>query len=121
MPDVHGRHRDVLGEAPITIDANDPRKRTYMRISRATQQAAAIHDVSFGGHAIALSHVRYKLTHLHHVTGELVPHDDRRLHASTRPIIPLVDMDVGAAYPRPPHANQHFVVAYRGNRHVLEH
>ena len=40
-------------------------------------------------------------------TGELVPDHDRGLHATPRPLVPLVDVDVGTAHPGAAHADQH--------------
>ena len=120
MPDVRRRHRDVLGEAAVAIDADDLRVRADVRVARAAEQAASVDDVSFGGHAIAFAHVGHELPDLHDVAGELVADDDRRLDASLRPRVPIVDVHVGAAHAGAPHANQHFVVADRRLGNVLE-
>ena len=47
------------------------------------------------------------------VARELVADDERRAAAAARPVVPLVDVDVGAADAGAPHADQHLVVADR--------
>ena len=70
---------------------------------------------------VADSNVGHQLPDLCHLSRELMTDDERRLAAPLRPIVPFVDMHVGAAYTRAPDTDQHFVVADRGNRNVLQH
>ena len=97
MPDVRRRHRDVLGETAVAIDADDLRVRADVRVAGAAEQASAVDDVAFGGHAIAFAHVGDEAADLHDFAGELVADDDRRFHAPLRPRVPIVDVNVGAA------------------------
>ena len=120
MPNVRRWHRDELGEAPIAIDANDLRVRADVRVARAAEQASSVDDVALRRHAISLVNVGDETADLDHLAGELVPDDDRRLDASLRPRIPVVDMHVGAAYARAPDANEDFVVADRRFRNVFQ-
>ena len=115
MPDVRCRHRDVLGEASVAIHADDPRVRADVRIARAAEQTSTIDDVALGRDAIALAHVRDELADLYDVAGELVADDERRLHATARPLVPLVDVHVGAAHAGATYSNQHLIIANRGN------
>ena len=120
MPDVRRRHRDVLGEASVAIDADDLRVRADVRVAGAAEQAASVDDVSFGRHAIAFFHVGDELADLHDFAGELVADDERRLHASLRPRVPVVDVHVGAADAGAPHANQNFIVSNGRLGNVLQ-
>ena len=88
MPDVRRRHRDVLGEAAVAIDADDLRVRADVRVAGAAEQAAPVDDVSFRRHAIAFAHVGDERADLHDLAGEFVADDDRRLHASAAPTRP---------------------------------
>src|SRR3954471_19525885 len=97
MPDVRRRHRDVLGEAPVAVDADDARVRTDVRIAGATEQAATIDDVSFGRDAITLLHIGDEIADLYDFAREFVADDEGRLAAALRPGIPFVDVYVGAA------------------------
>ena len=51
---------------------------------------------------------------------ELVTECERRLDALLRPVVPLVDVQVGAADARRLDANEDLVVGYRRNRHLDE-
>src|SRR5690348_6193342 len=120
MPHVGGRHRDVFGEAPVTIDTDHFRIRTRMRVAGSTEQAPSIHDVSFDRHPIADMDIGDQRPDLRDVPGEFVPNDERRVAPPARPVIPLVNMDVGAAHARAAHADQHFVIANGRYGHILE-
>ena len=113
VPDVRRRHRDVLGEAAVAVHADDFRVRADVRVAGAAEQAASVDDVALRGHAIALVDVGDETADSHDVAGELVPDDDRRLDAPLRPVVPVVDVHVGAAHAGAPDANQDFVVADR--------
>jgi hypothetical protein len=49
-----------------------------------------------------------------------VPDDERRLAASLRPRVPVVDVDVGAADSRATDANKNFVLTDPWLRDILE-
>ena len=74
-----------------------------------------------GGHAVAGVHVAHERAHLHHVARELVADGERRLAAPLRPVVPLVDVDVGAADAGAAHADQHLIVTDGRLRHLLQH
>ena len=57
VPDVRRRHRDVLGEAAVAVDADDACVRADVRVAGAAQQAASVDDVALGGHAVAFAHI----------------------------------------------------------------
>ena len=52
-PDVILRHRDVLGERAVAIDADDLHVLADMRLAGAAEPAREVGDVTFGGHSIA--------------------------------------------------------------------
>src|SRR6185295_12833564 len=120
MPDVGGGHRDEVGEAAVAIDADDLRVGTDVRVAGATQVAASAHDVSFGGHPIALLHIGDEAAHLHHVAGELVADGEWRPAAALRPGVPVVDVHIGAAHTRAPHLDHDLIVANHRLAHVAQ-
>jgi hypothetical protein len=67
--------------------------------------------VAFGGYPVALLYIGHEPSDFDHFTGELVTDDEGRLAASLCPVIPVVDVDVGAAYAGAMHAAENFVVA----------
>jgi hypothetical protein len=80
----------------------------------------AAHDVTLRRHAVAHRHVAYERAHLHHVAGEFVAHGERRPAPMARPVVPLVDVDVGSAHTRAANLDEHFIVADRRLRDVCE-
>src|ERR1700694_5235032 len=111
MPDVCRRHGYVFREAAVTVYADDLRVRTHVRVARSAEQAPSVDDVSFRRDTVAFLHISDETTHLHHVAGEFVPDHEGRLAASLRPRVPVVGLNIGAAYPSPSHTNQNFVLA----------
>src|SRR5919108_3084046 len=49
-----------------------------------------------------------------------MPDHNRRLHSVAGPLIPLVDVNVGAAHSRASHTDQHLVIANPWLWHILE-
>jgi len=66
--------------------------------------------VAFGGDAVTFMDVRHQAPDLGDVAGEFVADDKRRLASSSRPVVPVVDVDIGSANARAAHADQDFVV-----------
>jgi hypothetical protein len=120
VPHVRGGHRDVLGEAAVTVDSDDPRVRTNVSVSRSAEQTASVNDVSLGRHPVTLFHIGDEPPDLYHVAGEFVPDDERRLAPRLRPRIPVVDVNVGAAHSGPAHTNENLVLTDFRLRHILE-
>src|ERR1051325_1612179 len=111
MPDVGRGHRNVFREASITIDTDDFREWTHVRVPRPAQQTPAVDDVAFGSYAVAFLDIRNEPTDLQHVTSELVSDDEWLLAAPLCPRVPVVDVDIGSAHTGSPHSYQHFVFA----------
>jgi hypothetical protein len=110
VPDIRRRHRDVLGEAAVAIDADDFRVRANVCVAGAAEKTASVNDVTFGGDAITFLDVRHQAPDLGDVARELMADDKRRLASSSRPIVPVVDVDIGPADARAADADQDFVV-----------
>jgi hypothetical protein len=89
-----------------------------VRVSGAAEQAAPVDDVSFRRDAIAFAHVRHERADACDVARELVPDGERRTAPILRPLVPVVDVHVGAADTGATHANQYFIVADLWDRDV---
>jgi hypothetical protein len=111
MPHVRGGHCDVLGEAAVAIDADDLRERTHVRVTRAAQQTSTVYDVTLGGDAIAFLNIGDESSDLDYVAGEFMSDDEWRLAAAAGPLIPVVDVNVGAADSGAANFDQNFIVA----------
>src|SRR5687768_10950140 len=120
MPHVRRGHRDVLREAAIAVDADDPCVGAYVRVAGSAEQAPAIDDVTLGGDAVALLHIRHEPPNLRDVARKLVSDDEGRLAAPLRPGIPVVDVDVGSAHPRAAYPDQNFVLTDFRLRTILQ-
>ena len=111
VPNVRRRHRDVLGEAPVAVHADDARARIDVCISGATEERTFIDDVSFGRDAIADFHRFDERSDLDDIAGKLVSNHKRRLAPTRRPCVPLVNVDVGSAHAGASHANKDLIIA----------
>ena len=113
VPHVGRRHRDVVREAPVAVDADDLGVGTDMGVAGAAEQAPAVDDVPFGGHPVPLCTSVTSRPTLHDVAGEFMSDDDRRLDPPPGPVIPLVDVDVRATHAGAADANQDLVFSDR--------
>jgi hypothetical protein len=120
MPYVGCRHGDEFRETTVPVNANDLRVRADMGVAGAAQQAAAIDYVPLGCYAVAFTHVFHKTPHLHDVSCEFVSYSERRLAPASRPVVPLVDMNVGAAHSGTPYTNENFILADLRTRHITQ-
>ena len=60
--------------------------------------------------AIALLYVGDEPSDLDYISSELMPDDERRLAATFRPRVPVVDVNVGSANTRATNADEYFVL-----------
>jgi hypothetical protein len=121
MPHVGRGHRDILGETSIAVDADDLRMRADVRVSGAAQKAAAVYDVTLCSDAIALLHIGHECSNLNDIACEFMTDDEWRLASRARPVIPVVNVNVGAAHPRATNANQYFIVADSRLGNITQH
>src|SRR5439155_25848730 len=77
-------------------------------------------DVAFGTHDLAGKHRRPAFAQLDDLAHELVADHERRLDGVLGPLVPAVDVQVGAADPCAENAKQHLTRPWLGLRHVLE-
>ena len=120
VPDVRRRHRDVLGEAAITVDTDDLGVGTHVCVACAAEQTSPVDDVALGRDAIAFAHIGDKCADLHDVTSELMTNDEWRRASAACPSVPFVDVNVGAANPSATNANQDLVLTDLRLRDVSE-
>ena len=98
--DVGDRHRDIIGERAVAIDADDLGTLAEVGAAGPALEAVPANDVSLGRHQVPdLEESRGPglAAQLGDLAGELVPDDDRRPESSRRPAVPLPDVQVGAA------------------------
>ena len=76
--------------------------------------------MSFGGYPVADIESFYFNATLDDLAAEFVSDGQRHWNRITRPVIPLIDMDVGASYCSAFDADQDIVVSDRGLIDILE-
>src|SRR5690606_20280460 len=118
-PQVAGRHHDVLGEGAVAVDPDPDRVRAQVRAPAAAVAAVAADDVALGGHALADAVAVHARADLGDAADELVPDHQPGPDGALAPLVPQVDVQVGAADRGLLDLDQHFVGARGGHRHVL--
>ena len=97
LPDVGGGDADVVGECPIGIDAEDFDELADVRLAAAALQAVSAGDVHFGGDEVADLDAGDQFADGGDRARELMAGDVGRLDARLRPLVPVVDVQVGSA------------------------
>ena len=102
------------------IHADPFRVRAQVPAAGKAITATTTHDVPFAADNVARPKIRNVGTDLDDLADEFVPNDHRHGNRLLRPIIPQINMEVGAANPGAIHLDQHIVNTDRGIGHVLE-
>ena len=113
-PDVGHGQDDVLGERARAVDADALGIRTEMPPTGQAVAAEPAHDVALAADdqsGLEVDHVGADLDDLAH---ELVADHQGHGNGLGRPRVPVVDVQVGAADPRPMDADEHVVDAGLG-------
>jgi hypothetical protein len=106
--------------APGPVHADSLRVRTQMAPSGHAVAAAAADDVPLAADQVAGVEIADVVAHGDDLADELVADHERHGDGALRPLVPAVDVDVGAADAGPVHADQHVVDAVLRLGDVLE-
>ena len=118
--DVERRHPHIFGKGARNVDANPARVRIEMIAAAARRPALHADHMALTRHALAdlkTSHIGPKFGDLARV---FVAHGHRRRDRLLRPLVPIEDMDVGAADAGLVYLDQYIVGANLGDRLLLE-
>jgi hypothetical protein len=118
-PQVGGRHGHVFGERTVAVHADAHRVRAQVLAPGAAVAAVAAHDVALGRDAVADAVTGHARAHLHDAPDELVADGEAGLDGALAPLVPLVDVQVGAADRGLLQLDQHLVRADLGHRHFF--
>ncbi|CAM5629473.1 hypothetical protein RLIN73S_05304 [Rhodanobacter lindaniclasticus] len=118
-PQLGGRHGHVLGERAVAVHADADGVRAQVLAAGAAVAAVAADDVAFGGDAVADLVAGDAGADLHDAADELVADGEARLDRALAPLVPLVDVQVGAADGGFLDPDQHFVGTDLGHRHLF--
>ena len=115
QPEVVYRDTRVFCKNTVAINAYSLRIGAKMSASCTAVAAFTANDVSFGGNDIAYFKGRSVSLNLNDFTDKLVTDGHRRFDRILRPLVPIVDMYVGAADCGIMYLNQSFAVVDNGN------
>src|SRR5690606_4225345 len=111
---VEGRQHEVVGERPLALHAHPHGVAARVAAPGAAVAAVAAGDVALAAHAVAHLEAAHLAAHARHHPGPLVAGDERHGHGALRPLVPVVDVHVGAAEAGLGDADQQVVGAGRG-------
>ncbi len=115
--DVEGGNGQVLGETARAVDADALCVRIEVEAAHAGGFGIDVDDMAFAGDALAEAELaRDAAADLHDLAGEFVAGDHRDGNGLLRPLVPVIDMDVGAADGGMGDADQHVFRAAFGHR-----
>ena len=97
LPDVGGWDTDVICKGSIGVYAKDFDELADVRLSAAALQAVTAGDVHFGRDEVADGDALDQTAYRRDGTAELVAGDVGRLDAGLCPLVPVEDMQIGAA------------------------
>src|SRR5690606_36361121 len=118
-PQVGGRHHDVLGEGAVAVDADADGVRAQVLAAAAAVAAMAADDVAFGRDALADLVPGHARAELGDAADELVADDQAGPDRALAPLVPQIDVQVGAADGGLLDLDQDFVGPGHRHRYVL--
>ena len=119
-PGIHRRDDDVVRKGTVAVHTDPDGVDAEVSAPRPAVAAHATHQVSFPGHLVADGDVGDISPHLGDLTEELMAQSLRHLHGAGRPLVVVVEVQVGAAQPRPQHTDLDVLVTTDGLRDVDE-
>jgi hypothetical protein len=119
-PNVSHRQRDVLGERARTVDADPHGVGAHVAPSREAVAAAAAHHVAFSADYVARKKIRYIGAHRLNPADKLVTDRHGYGNRLLRPLVPLINVDIRAAYAGFQDTNEDVVDADLRGSDILE-
>src|SRR5206468_1858366 len=110
----------VIGEAAGTLQPDALAVAAQVPFAGAAVAAMAAGDVSLDRDALTFVKADHLAADVGDLADELVADGHRHRDVALRPLVPVVNMDVGAADGRAPHRDEEVVVPDLGPRHFLE-
>uniref|UniRef100_A0A0N5A4M9 NAD-specific glutamate dehydrogenase n=1 Tax=Parastrongyloides trichosuri TaxID=131310 RepID=A0A0N5A4M9_PARTI len=114
--DVERRGHHIFGERALTVHADAARVRVQMKVTGAGRFGVQVDDVPLGRDALAdLQAAIHVLADGDDLAREFMAGDHRHGHVLLGPLVPVPDVDVGAADGGAVHLDQHVLVARDGD------
>src|SRR5215469_5236644 len=98
-PDVGHRQNDVLGKSARPVYSHSLRVGTQVATPGEAVPAAAANHVALAADQFSRMKVRYVRPDFDNFTDKFVPDDERNLYGFLRPVVPVVDVEIGSANP----------------------
>src|SRR5437588_7331818 len=105
------RNNNVLTEDTISIHANDFYVLANMSFTCAALQTFSARHMHLGRYEVAFLDAGDLITVCHYLAAKFVSGDKRRMNAISRPTIPFINVEVGAANGRDLNLDQHIGAA----------
>ena len=118
LPDVGLGNDDVFCERAVGVDADDLHMLADVRLAGAALQALAAGHVHLGGNEVAFLNAGDFFAEGFDLAAELVSGDERRMNAALRPLVPLINVQVGAADGGDFDFDQHIIASKGRNLNV---
>ena len=118
-PQIRCRHRHVFGECAVAVDADAHCIRAQVRAPAAAVAAMPADDMALRRHPLTDFVARYRRAQCGDAANEFMADGQPGLDGALAPIIPEIDMQVGAADRGFFQLDQHFVGAGHGHRHLF--
>ncbi len=117
--DIVLRKGQIFAESAGPVDADAQRVAAQMPPARPAVAAMAADDVAFARDALADLVFRHRRAEIGHRSDEFMAGHHRHRNGLLRPLVPVVDMHVGAADRRLLDLDQHIVRADLRHRHLF--
>ena|SRR5579875_1765525 len=119
-PDIRHRQRNIFGKGPRAVDADALHLRAEMPSACKAIAAMAANHVSFSADNVTWKEVGDVSADLHNLADELMANHKRHRNSLLRPIIPLINVEIGSANARASHSNEHIVDADSRSFHIFK-
>ena len=120
LPDIHHRQDNIFRERARPVHADALRVRAQVAPPGQTIAAAPADDVPFPADQIPGMKVGHVRADFDNLSAEFVPDYERHMDRGSRPVVPIVDVQVGAADSRAQHANFDVIDSGFRLRHIFE-
>ncbi len=119
-PDVGDGDRKIFGKSTGSINSHTTGFHTEVPPSSQTVTTATANQMTFTGDEVTRFEVMNISAYLRHSSNKLMSHMHRNRYRPLSPFIPVVDMNIRAAYRCLVNSNQNIIDSNLGNRHLFQ-
>jgi hypothetical protein len=119
-PQVAGRHNDELREGSVAVHADPDAVGAQLTATGKAIPAFSAHDVALGPDDFSRIDRRHAFAQLNDLADEFVADDEGRFDGVLRPLVPALDVKVGAADAGAKDSDKNFAWIRFGIRDILQ-